>query len=435
MVIVQKLVGQLARSSMIAPTNEDSVVIVGAGIIGIACAHYLVKAGYQVTVVEKGKVANACSQGNCGYICPSHVLPLTEPGAFKIAVKSLFNPKAPFRVKPSVSVRQWKWFWEFAKRCNKAQMLRAGKHLKAILDSSMAEYRQLVPTESIDCEWRDVGLLYVLLTKHGMQDFAETDELLTEHFKVPAKRIDGKDLPDLDPALKSNLAGAYLYEGDASIRPDLLNEAWTERLRQQGVRFIEDCELHSVHRQSGRVDAIQTSQGVFQANHFVFAIGAWSPKLAAMLDCYFPIQPGKGYSVTMSRPEPCPRYPMLFPEHKVGVSPFENGYRLGSMMEFVGYDTSIPQSRIDQLRTSAEPYLVAPHTDTEQARWYGWRPMTWDSLPIIGKIPKIDNAFAATGHNMLGLSLAPATGRMISEFVQGQPPHIDASGFCPTRFG
>ena len=139
-----------------------------------------------------------------------------------------------------------------------------------------------------------------------------------------------------------------------------------------------------------------------KADRFVFATGAWSARLSSELECPIPVQPGKGYSVTMARPEPCPEHPMLFPEHKVGVSPFDRGYRLGSMMEFAGYDTSIPDRRIQQLRESAKPYLVAPFTAGSQQTWYGWRPMTWDSLPIIGRVPSLANAFLAAEEHGFG---------------------------------
>ena len=163
-------------------------------------------------------------------------------------------------------------------------------------------------------------------------------------------------------------------------------------------------------------------------------MGAWSRRLGRELRCSIPVEPGKGYSVTMRRPALCPRHSMLFPEHKVGVSPFEDGYRLGSMMEFAGFDDRIPQQRIQQLRNSAAPYLLEPHTLGPAETWYGWRPMTWDSLPIIGPVPRLRNAFLATGHNMLGLSLAPSTGRLIKEMICGETTHIDAAAFSPSRF-
>lgn len=413
--------------------NSD-VIVVGSGIIGIACAHYLSRAGLRVTVIDQGTIGNACSRGNCGYICPSHVLPLTEPGAIKTALKSLFNPQAPFRVKPRFSPALWNWMWQFARRCNHQQMLTAGRHLKAILDSSMLEYSRLIRDESLACEWKENGLLYVLQTEHGMHEFAENDRFLSEHFGVQARRIEGRDLAAFDPALKSGLAGAFHYPGDTSVRPDLLNATWSAQLKARGVTFVENCQLRSVEKKSGRAVGLQTSQGYLQAERYVMATGAWSVLLANALECAIPIEPGKGYSVTMARPSRCPQYPMLFPEHRVGVSPFDAGYRLGSMMEFAGFDTTIPAARIQQLQDSAAHYLDAPTEPGELQTWYGWRPMTWDSLPIIGRVPKLENVFLATGHNMLGMSLATATGRLISELMQGHAPHIEATAFSPTRF-
>ncbi len=417
------------------PSNSNkSVVVVGAGIIGIACAHYMSKAGFNVTVIDRGKIGSGCSAGNCGYISPSHVLPLTEPGAFREAIKSVFNRDAPFRVKPRLSLAQWNWFWQFAKRCTHRQMLETGKHLKAILDLSRAEYFQLMEDESFDCQWKTTGLLFVLQTEHGMNEFAKTDRLMTEHFGVNATRIDGPQLPSMDPSLKLDLAGAFHYPDDCSVRPDLLNAQWSERLRSRGVKFIEDCELQTITKNNGAITCVQTSQGEMPAANFIFAAGAWSPLLSSELGYRAPIEAGKGYSVTMQRPNPCPQYPMLFPEHRVGVSPFADGYRIGSMMEFAGYDQSIPQRRIDQLKSSAEHYLIDPHTAGEQQAWYGWRPMTWDSLPIIGPVPKLGNAYLATGHNMLGLSLAAATGKLVAALIKNEPAEIDLTAFSPDRF-
>ena len=313
-------------------------------------------------------------------------------------------------------------------------MLKAAFHLKAILDSSMIESRKIVSEQKLDCEWQDSGLLHVLQTTSGMRDYSETDKLLADELGVVARRIEGDELPEFDPAIRAGLAGAFYYEGDAFARPDLLNAAWSARLRQNGVTFIENCELEAVEKRRGHVTGLQTSQGTMTADQIVIATGAWSGRLSAELDCRIPIEPGKGYSVTMDRPGICPKYPILFPEHNVGVTPFEQGYRLGSMMEFIGFDTSIPKRRIRQLRESATPYLVEPFTEVIQDTWYGWRPMTWDSLPIIGRIPGLGNAYLATGHSMLGLSLAAGTGKLIAEIIQEQPTHIDATAFSPERF-
>ena len=413
---------------------EEKVIVVGGGIVGIACAHYLSEAGFAVTVIDKGKIGGACSRANCGYVCPSHIPPLTEPGAIGVALKSLFNEHSPFHLKFRPSPALWQWMWQFAKRCTHRQVLEAGKHLQAILDASMEEYHNLMNECALECEWQERGLLYVFETEGGLKSFSETDRMLSEHFGVSATFVDGSSLTDFDPGLNAGLAGAYHYQDDTSLNPEKLNRTWVARLKERKVNFLEGRELQEVVRQSDRISHLVVSGETMKADGFVFALGAWSARWSDSLSCSLPIEPGKGYSLTMSRPQYSPKHPMLFPERKIGVSPFEEGFRLGSMMEFVGYDESIPQHRLQLLRDSARPFLRAGVDGPAEDVWYGWRPMTWDSLPIVGQVPAFRNAYLATGHNMLGLSLAPSTGRLIKEMLCGDSLHVDPLAFSPTRF-
>ena len=415
--------------------GESSALVVGGGIVGIACAHYLTEAGLRVTVLDRGRLAGACSHANCGFVCPSHVLPLTEPGAVGTALRSLFRPDAPFRVRPQWRPRLWRWMWQFARRCRPVPMLRAGRAIKALLDSSMAEYLKLVSPGPLECQWQRRGLLYVLRSGEGMRHFAGTVDLVRSEFGVPARRIEGRDLPDLEPALRPDLAGAFHYEGDAHLRPDLLNRNWILHLASRGVSFEEGCRVERFVLRNRRVVSLHTSKGERVADHYVLAAGAMSSLLERELGLPIPVEPGKGYSITMNRPELCPRHPLLFPEHRVAVTPFRDGYRIGSMMEFAGFDDSIPPARIRQLQVGTEPYLRKPCTEPILERWFGWRPMTWDSIPIIGGVPGILNAHLVTGHNMLGLSMAPGSGRLLSELLRQVPPHIDPAPYSPTRFG
>jgi D-amino-acid dehydrogenase len=411
-----------------------SVIVAGGGIVGLACSHYLRSAGFAVTVIDQGSIGGECSHGNCGYVCPSHVAPLTEPGAMKLALKSLFNPRSPFRVKPRLSPALAWWMLQFASRCTHQQVRAAGRHLQAILDASMAEYRSLVATEDLDCEWEENGLLYVFETQGPLEAFAAEDRMLTDTFGLAATRIAGADLTDFDPGLKPGLAGGFYYPGDASVRPDRLCSSWRSRLEPHGVAFREHCSLKKVLREGHRIVGLETTQGRLSADHTVFALGARSTLWSKQLGVSIPIEPGKGYSVTIARPEHCPSHPILFPEKKVGVSPFERGMRLGSMMEFAGYDTSIPPQRIAQLRDAARRYLVADVDGPAEETWFGWRPMTWDSLPIIGEVPGLQGGYLATGHNMIGVTLAPATGRLVADIVTGRTPFIDPVPYSPARF-
>ena len=414
--------------------SADRVIIVGAGHIGIACAHYLNAEGYDVTVIDQGRIGGACSSANCGYIVPSHVLPLTTPDALVTGLKSVFQPRAAFRVRPQLRPALLRWMLEFARRCNHSDMLAAGETLHRLLQASAAEYRALLTDPALDSQWRSNGMLFVFATNKELDEFGETDSLLTSEFGLSAKHIAGDRLVEFEPALRDGLAGAWYYEGDSHLRPDRLNASWAKRLTDAGVRFVEACTLESVNRNGGGIAGLETSAGRMDAEHYVFAAGAWSSGLASTLDCRIPVEPGKGYSITMTCPDTMPEHPMLMPEKHVGVTPFEDGYRIASMMEFAGFDSSIPDFRIQQLQDSARPYLREPIGPELVETWYGWRPMTWDSLPIIGRVPNLDNALLATGHNMLGLSLAPVTGRMIADLVAERSTELPLEAVSPARF-
>lgn len=415
--------------------NSNSVIIIGGGVIGIACAHYLNKAGYSVTILESGSLAAACSYGNCGYICPSHVLPLATPSALREGVMSLFDPSAAFQIKPRLEASFIHWLWQFARRCSNRQMLETAEHLNAILESSAAEYRRLLAGEINGTEYRQSGLFYVFQTTKAAEAFSMNARTVAAQLGVQSKWIDGSDLRDFDKSIKADLAGGVLFPDDASLRPDRLTEQWVAMLKGRAVTFREHVRFQSVERSGRLITAIETSEGLMEADHFVLAAGAISGRMARHFGAALPIEPGKGYSITLDRPAQSPRVPMLFLEHHVGITPFDSGFRIGSMMEFTGFDTSIPQRRLDQLRASASHYLAddLPKSNVEQ--WYGWRPMTWDSLPIIGAMPGTNNVYLATGHNMLGLTLAPATGKLVAECVQGQTPHIDPTPYSAARFG
>ena len=200
---------------------RGSVLVVGAGIVGIACAHYLSRAGFSVSVMDQGRVGGGCSHGNCGHICASHVLPMTDPAALREGLVSLIRRDAPFKVRPRWRMGTWWWLLQFARRCTRRRMLEAARHQQAILASSRREYASLVAAGDIDGEWRGDGLLYVLRTRKEMDAFADMDAMLRDELGVAATRLEGDQLPAFDPALRTGLAGGVPLRGGriGSARP------------------------------------------------------------------------------------------------------------------------------------------------------------------------------------------------------------------------
>jgi len=410
------------------------VIVIGGGVIGAACADFLMRAGRPVTLIERGAFGRGSSHGNCGLVCPSHILPLAEPGMVGKGIKSLFERNSPFAIKPRFDLALWSWLLKFAGRCNERDMIAAGRGIQPLLQSSLVLYRELIERESLDCEFESRGLLFAYRSKKAMEAYSATDRLMSESFHCPARRYDGDAVCELEPALRAGLAGGWYYHDDAHLRPDKLMRAWRRVLEAGGVTIRENCAFRGFRSRNGRVAAADTAGGELPADLFVVAAGAWTPLLNEHLGCRIPIQPGKGYSLTMPRPARCPKVPLIFPETRVAVTPFQSGYRLGSTMEFAGYDESIRPQRLQLLRDGATGYLHEPSCEPVQEEWFGWRPMTYDSLPIIDRSPKYENVIIAAGHNMLGLSMAPATGKLVAELAQGIPPHIDPAPYRAGRF-
>jgi D-amino-acid dehydrogenase len=419
---------------MSATATDPRVLVIGGGVIGTACAYYLMRAGRQVTMIDRGLIGRGSSHGNCGLVCPSHILPLAEPGMVVKGLKSLFQPNSPFLIKPRIDPRLWSWLWHFARRCNERDMIAAGRGIQPLLDSSMKLYRELIERESLECEFESNGLLLAYRSQHAMDAYAATDRLLTETFHCPARRCDVDAVLELEPALRQGLAGGWYYPDDTQLRPDKLMRAWREVVEAGGVTIRENCGFEGFRAEHGRVVAARTAQGDIPAQEFVVAAGAWTPLLNEHLGTRVPIQPGKGYSITMARPAVCPKIPLIFPETKVAVTPFPSGYRLGSTMEFAGYDDSLRPERLMILRNGVTDYLREPYCEPVVEEWFGWRPMTYDSLPIIDRSPKYANVLIAAGHNMLGLSMATGTGKLVAEMIGETATHLDPMPYRVSRF-
>jgi D-amino-acid dehydrogenase len=415
--------------------KSQRMVVVGGGVVGAFCAWYLQKSGHQVTIVEAKKFGSGCSLANCGYVCPSHVLPLTAPGVITKTMRAMLRPNSPFSIRPRFSWDLWRWLANFALRCNHRSMMDAAPTIHQLLQSSLSLYEQVLLEEKLEVQWERRGLLFVYQNHHHFKAYHDVDKLISEQFGVSAIAYPGETVRELEPALKSGLAGGWHYPGDCHLRPDLLMRQLRGLLERAGVKIIEHAEVTDVQRRGSRAEAVCTNAGEFAADQFVFATGAWTPLLQRALGIRVPIEPGKGYSITTTLPPVVPKIPLILEEHSVAITPFHDGYRIGSTMEFAGYDSRMNPQRLELLRSGARLYLDEPYTDQVQEEWYGWRPMTWDGKPVVDRTPSMVNTWIAAGHNMLGLSMAPATGKLLTELINDEVPHINPHPLSLRRLG
>jgi len=413
--------------------HKQDVLILGGGVIGLSCALFLLKQGRSVRILEKNTIGGATSHGNCGTITPSHALPLAAPGMIGKALKYMTQADAPFYVKPSTDLALLEWLLRFSLRCNVKDMRQSAFAKASLLNHSRALLQTNIEQHQLDCAFSASGVMYAFNTQQGLDDMLHELPLLRE-CSVRCEILNAAELALREPALKSTMVGGIFFPDDAHFRPDAYCAELARVVRELGGVIEEHCEVQALHCLAGKIQTVQTNQGNYEAENVVMAMAVWSSALAKSIDLNLPIQPGKGYSITYSKPELMPKTPLVLSERSVCVTAWPDGYRLGSTMEFSGFDDKLNAKRLAALERGAHEYLHEPFGDEVRERWFGWRPMTYDDLPIIGKSPKHENLFLATGHGMLGMSMSAITGKLIAELITEQKPCVDVKPFCASRF-
>jgi D-amino-acid dehydrogenase len=416
--------------------NED-VVIVGAGVIGLASALALLQSGRGVRVLDAGRLGGGASHGNCGTITPSHAPPLAAPGMVATALRWMLTPDAPLYIKPRFDPLLWRWLLHFAGRCNERDWCASALAKSVLLNDSRARLADWIRDHDLRCGFRESGEDYVFRDarefEHGQREIPMLREL-----GVQVEIIDGPAYEAMEPALKPGVAGVIRFDGDAVLQPDRYVAELARRVRELGGVIVEDCAVMSIDPDDGDGARLQTAQGTVHARDVVLAAGAWSPRLADAFGVPLlkrVMQPGKGYSITYSAPSRVPGRPLVLRERSVCVTAWDGGFRLGSTMEFSGYDQSLNPRRLQALERGAAEYLHEPTGPDVRERWFGWRPMSRDDMPIIGPVPGRKGLWLATGHGMMGVSMSAGTGQLVADLLTGKAPSIDPAPYRVERFG
>ena len=415
--------------------KQSDVLVIGGGIIGLSCAYYLAKAGKNVRLLEQDAIGadTAASYGNCGLVFISHLVPLCAPGTIRHEMMRRLQGGSPLYIKLAPNVKRFKWFLNFARKCNTKYMAYAIKARGNILQNSIELLVKLFQEEHIECDWEEKGVLMVFKSRSEMLKYGKTNDLM-KPYGLDAVSLVGDELFDLEPALGKEVYGAWFHKKDSHLRPDKLLSAWQQVLLKMGVAIEENCRLEKLVAESRQIRHAETTGGIYSADEYVLATGAWTPQLTDRLKLSLPVEPGKGYSLTMARPAVCPAIPCYFSEPSVVATPWKSGFRLGGTMEFSGFNSDILARRVQNLITGANEYLKAPVGESVMEEWVGMRPMVYDDLPIIDRAPNHPNLVVATGHGMQGISMATSTGKLVMEIITGRRPHIDPAAFGIRRF-
>ena len=413
--------------------RDTDVLVLGGGVIGLSCALYLLRAGRSVRVLERDRIGEATSHGNCGTLTPSHAPPLASPGVLLKGLKWMLRPDAPLYIRPRADPALASRLLHFAARCNRKDRWRSARAKGALLTRSRALIEALVRDEGLDCGFQPCGLRYVY---RGERVFAQDRAALADlrELGVESRLLDGATLAADEPALREGMAGAIEFPQDAQLRPERYTSELARRVRELGGVIVEDADVQALEVERGAVVGARLAQNVERARAVLVALGPWSARFLAPHGIRLPIQPGKGYSQTYSKPALIPNMPLVLREHSVCVTAWDDGFRLGSTMEFSGYDDSLNDTRLAALERAARQYLREPVGPLLRERWYGWRPMTWDDLPLLGAARRLPGLWLAAGHGMMGMGMSAVTGEMLAQMLTGQETALDPAPYSPTRF-
>ena len=413
---------------------QDDVLILGGGAIGLATALSLLEAGRGVRVLEAARIGGATSHGNCGTITPSHAPPLAAPGVPLRALRWMLSPAAPLYLKPRLDPELWRWLFQFARRCNRRDWLASAGARAAILRDSRLRLAQWIERYGLDCRFTASGLDYVFRDARNFEAYAAECGPLNE-LGISTAVIDGTDYLRQEPALREGVVGAIHFPDDAHLRPDRYTAGLARAIRERGGVIEEQAEVRALHPEADGASVELADGSRRRAREVVVAMAAWTPRLLRPLGVRLPIQPGKGYSITYGAQSGAPRRPLVLKDRQVFVTPWEDGFRLGSTMEFSGQDCSLNPVRLGALEYAAREYLVQPPApESALEKWYGWRPMTYDDLPALGRAPGHDHVWIAAGHGMLGISMSAATGQLMADLLTGSAPSIDPFPYRVERF-
>jgi len=412
----------------------SKVLIIGGGIVGLSSAYYLQKKGFQVTVIDKGDITDNCSFGNAGMIVPSHFVPLAAPGMISQGIRWMFNSKSPFYVRPSLNANLIGWGLTFMKHANEKHLAKSAEPLRDLSLLSKKLYEDLAKASDFSFELTNKGILAFYKTEKAGEEEAHLAEK-AKTLGLDMGVLSAQECKILQPDLNLDVLGAVHYRCDAHLYPAKLMNALLDYLNKNGVDIIRGKEVDKIEFNGDQITKVFSGETFWEADQFVLATGSWSPAVARMADLKVSLMPGKGYSFMEKEPQNRLTIPALLCEARVAITPMNGSIRYGGTMELDKINTRINMQRVKGIVESIPKYFpdLNPAVPDEKDIWYGFRPSSPDGLPYISRSVKRKNLIIATGHGMMGLSLGPATGLLVSQIIAEEKPEMDIKAFVAER--
>ena len=407
------------------------VAVVGAGVVGVACARAIQRAGFPVLLVDPAPPGSLCSSGNAGHIAIEAVSPLSRPDVLAGVPRMLAHPSGPLTLRARGLPSMLPWMLRFAAAARPRQVRAGTAALAALLGTAAADWRAALDTPDLAPLLRREGAVAVTETPAGL-DAARREAAIMAAHDVRVEPLQPGEVAELLPALTAPVTGGQFF-------PEAMHAVEPHRLvREMALRFAADGggllaqPVTGFRREGDRITAFRTGAGETAVAGVVLAAGLASAALAPLIGLNLPITAERGYHVMLPAEAATLPCPVSFAERGFIATPMEHGLRLAGTVELGARGRAPDWSRADILvRHARDLFGGAPEATS---RWTGDRPTLPDYLPAIGRAPGLHNAFVATGHQHLGLTLAAVTARILAALLADGDPGVDLSPFDPARF-
>jgi len=411
------------------------IVIAGGGIIGLCCAFYLRKSGYSITVMDENDITSGTSFGNAGYISPSHFVPLSSPGIVSQGLRWMLNSSSPFYLKPRLNIDLLKFCYTFWKNANHETVNRNSPYLHKLLDLSRELSIEMKEELGNSFRMKEDGCLMLYKSEVGEQHEIELAKLASD-FNVEARILNIHEIQEMDPAIDSSVRGGVYYPGDCHVHPGDFMKAIKVHLEQNGVEFLLNTPVTGFEKSNDHISAVLSNDKKIDCDEIILATGSWLPEIVKKLGSTILMQAGKGYSLTFENVDSNIRYPAILVDRRVAMTPMGPDLRMGGTMEISGLHSPTLPKRARAIYDAAREYYpgLALQFPAITKIWSGLRPLTPDGLPYIGRMTNYKNILIASGHAMLGLSLAAATGKLTEEIISHKKTSMDIEAFRINRF-
>lgn len=414
------------------------VVIVGAGIVGLSTAWFLLRRGVRVTILDREPIGESASCGNAGLLSIGHY-PLTRPGASWRGLRWMFNATSPLYIKPRISGELLRWLWGFHRHCTRTHLDRCMAVLCDMGFKTLALYEDMIREEGIECDYARDGWLDVVL-RHENMDRAEEEARSLLPYGYSYRRLSGDEARAFDPMIRPEVAGAIHYTDSAHAHPGDFLTGLAAACVRRGAHLRTDTVVAAFERdQSGRVAGARLASGeVVVGDATVLAAGVWSGELASSISLRIPMVGARGYHLQYANLPRVPRTGMVLHETFVAVTPMRHAgrheLRLAGTLEIDRLGQPWRRDRLAMLPRGAERFLSDIDRGTLVSEWAGYRPCTSDGMPFLGFVRGADGLVIGGGHAMMGMTLGPVTGQAACALLFGEAPPFDLSMLDPQRF-